>query len=228
MLILVAMDRSERDNMLLPHCVRLAKENGARLALAHVVSLAHSLIPNALREAEAYLTAVQAGLQERGVEADVIARKGDPADSITRIANETGADMIVMATRGRRGWDRMMLGSVAEAVLAVSTRPVILVNESTNRAETDERVRLQSYYLAGVLWNKRLKGDFTETQTGWHLERLANGGLDRGTLYGTYRALEKEGAPSEWLDMRFQVDTLRQFMPDELAGLTISIEPQAA
>ncbi|WP_373452845.1 universal stress protein [Caballeronia sordidicola] len=38
-----------------------------------------------------------------------------------------GADLVVMGTHGRRGWRRLVLGSVAERFLRIFTRPVLLV-----------------------------------------------------------------------------------------------------
>jgi len=38
-----------------------------------------------------------------------------------------GADLVVMGTHGRRGWRRLVLGSVSERFLRISTLPVLLV-----------------------------------------------------------------------------------------------------
>ena len=57
---------------------------------------------------------------------------GDPADVILKIAGETGADMLVMATRGKKG--RFDFGSVADRVVKNSPVPVVTVPP---RAEMD-------------------------------------------------------------------------------------------
>jgi nucleotide-binding universal stress UspA family protein len=214
--ILTALDQSDRDRIILPYCSRLAREMKAELTLVHIVSLPKSLIPHTVREAEAYLDAVAAGLQEEGVAAKCITRRGDPAAEIPALADELDADFIIMATRGRRGLDKAVLGSVTEAVLAHSPRPVLLVNELTNRTQLDEKQRLQSYYLAGVIWNKQASGEYTEVRAVAELERLAAAGLDRAVLFSTYRSLAREGAPSEWLDIDFQMETLKAFLPGEV------------
>lgn len=49
------------------------------------------------------------------------------AESIEHEADKASIDLIVMGTHGRRGMRRLMLGSVAEALLRISARPVLLV-----------------------------------------------------------------------------------------------------
>ncbi len=48
---------------------------------------------------------------------------------LARAAIECDADLIVMGTRGRRGWRRMLLGSIAESLVRVAGRPVLVVRE---------------------------------------------------------------------------------------------------
>ena len=50
---------------------------------------------------------------------------GEPSDTILQIAKDGGADLIVMGTHGRTGLSRLLIGSVAEAVLRRSTCPVL-------------------------------------------------------------------------------------------------------
>jgi nucleotide-binding universal stress UspA family protein len=50
---------------------------------------------------------------------------GDPAAEIVRLAREEDADMIVMATHGRSGLLRLLMGSVAEAVIRSAPCPVL-------------------------------------------------------------------------------------------------------
>jgi nucleotide-binding universal stress UspA family protein len=51
------------------------------------------------------------------------------ADAIVAQAQESGCDLIVIGTHGRRGLSRALLGSDAERVLRHSTVPVLLVRE---------------------------------------------------------------------------------------------------
>jgi nucleotide-binding universal stress UspA family protein len=52
---------------------------------------------------------------------------GHPADTIVRIAQERGADLIVMGTHGRTGLQHVLLGSVAEKVVRLAPCPVLTV-----------------------------------------------------------------------------------------------------
>jgi nucleotide-binding universal stress UspA family protein len=54
-------------------------------------------------------------------------RMGDPRDMILQQAAQTRADMIVMGTHGRRGFEHLVLGSVAESVTRYATCPVLVV-----------------------------------------------------------------------------------------------------
>ena len=56
-----------------------------------------------------------------------IIKDGDFADSILEAANEVAANLIVMGSHGRRGLDRMLLGSVAEQVLHKTTIPLFII-----------------------------------------------------------------------------------------------------
>lgn len=55
--------------------------------------------------------------------------KGDPATEIVRYVKENNVDFVIMGTHGRKGLERILLGSVTTAVLARSTAPVITVSE---------------------------------------------------------------------------------------------------
>ncbi len=54
---------------------------------------------------------------------------GDPARSIVQVAEEEGVDLIVMGTHGRGGINRLLMGSVAEAVVRRAKCPVLTLKE---------------------------------------------------------------------------------------------------
>jgi nucleotide-binding universal stress UspA family protein len=54
---------------------------------------------------------------------------GDPAEAIIRLAQTEDVDMIVMGTHGRRGLTRLLMGSVAEAVVRAAPCPVLTVKQ---------------------------------------------------------------------------------------------------
>ncbi len=54
---------------------------------------------------------------------------GDPAEAILQVAESDQVDLIVMSTHGRRGLTRLLMGSVAEAVVRRATCPVLTVKQ---------------------------------------------------------------------------------------------------
>jgi nucleotide-binding universal stress UspA family protein len=55
---------------------------------------------------------------------------GDPADAIIQAAEKEDADLIVMGTHGRTGLTRLLMGSVAEAVVRKAKCPVLTIKQS--------------------------------------------------------------------------------------------------
>jgi nucleotide-binding universal stress UspA family protein len=66
-------------------------------------------------------------LTSRGATVSADIRITQPALGITNSADEMGADMIAMTTHGRSGMGRFLMGSVAERVLRIAERPVMMV-----------------------------------------------------------------------------------------------------
>jgi nucleotide-binding universal stress UspA family protein len=219
MLILAALDRSDRDRLVLEQVRRLTAGALSQVCLLHAVSLPKSLVPGTVREAEAYLEAVRIELLEIGLEASVNVVKGDAAPEICREAEASEVDVVVLGTRGRTGWDRFALGSVAEQVLEHCTRPVLVVNESTINAKVDDEVRRRSAYIAAVIWGKQARGEISAQQAERDIARLGETGLNRAVMRASYGALESAGIPPDWLDVRFAVETLAQHLPSEVAGM---------
>jgi len=71
---------------------------------------------NPKQEVEVSLSDAAEIAREAGVEVNTHAREGDPADAILDVAEEGGADLIVVGNKGMRGAKRFVLGSVPNAV----------------------------------------------------------------------------------------------------------------
>lgn len=140
--ILVPLDGSQLAEKVLPHVAALGKSFGSELTLATVVEFSLGVtgakleaIPEALAETKAaqraeamlYLMKVQKDLKEQGVNAAVVALDGDVASEIIAYAEQQKFDLIAMATHGRSGIDRFIMGSVAEKVLRGAIKPVLLI-----------------------------------------------------------------------------------------------------
>lgn len=68
------------------------------------------------------------GLAEKaGVKASSFLARGRPVEQIVHIAKNFGINLIVMGTYGRRGAERILIGSVAERVIEYSSCPVLVV-----------------------------------------------------------------------------------------------------
>jgi nucleotide-binding universal stress UspA family protein len=76
-----------------------------------------------LREVEHFLGKGTARPKQLSVRVEA----GEPSDTILKIAKDGGTDLIVMGTHGRTGLSRLLIGSVAEAVLRRSTCPVLTI-----------------------------------------------------------------------------------------------------
>jgi nucleotide-binding universal stress UspA family protein len=206
MKILAAIDQSRRAAAVLPYAKKLAKSLDATLALVQAVPFTRSLLPKAMRGAEAYVSAVLDGLREERLAVEGFVQRGDAASVIVSMAVNLEADLVIMTMRGRAGLEKFMLGSVASAVLALCATPVLILKEQTEAALSDEDLQMRSAYMATVIWNKQAKGIFSKDEAEKELVRLAARGLDDAVLRGTYKTLQQGGEPFRWLDLDFQPD----------------------
>ena len=133
--ILCPIDFDDQSGRALARAQDLAVRHGAELRLLHVFpSRAESiLMPQAAAGAEAtrtgatYLDSLAEAIRERGLPCEVETVRGDPAFHILQAAREVGADLIVMATHGRKGVSRVVLGSVTEGVLHATPCPLLTI-----------------------------------------------------------------------------------------------------
>jgi nucleotide-binding universal stress UspA family protein len=58
---------------------------------------------------------------------------GDPAGEVVRIATDENAEMIILGTHGRTGMTRLLMGSVAEAIVRRAPCPVLVYREVAER-----------------------------------------------------------------------------------------------
>lgn len=65
--------------------------------------------------------------EKAGVEASSVIVKGNPFEQIVELAKKLDTDLIVMGTYGRRGAERILIGSVAQRVIEYSPCPVLVI-----------------------------------------------------------------------------------------------------
>ncbi|MCQ0091951.1 universal stress protein [Roseovarius sp. M141] len=134
--ILISTDGSELAMRGVEHGLGLAKENASKVTVI-TVSQPYPLQSaatfdswnDAQREhAESALTVAQTAAQRHGVEIQVHQGVDDtPAEAIVDAAITLKCDLIVMASHGRRGLSRLLLGSQTSEVVSHSPVPVLVV-----------------------------------------------------------------------------------------------------
>lgn len=132
--ILVPLDGSATAEAVIPYVRRLLRRCDAELVLVHAVPAPpqSELDPSggvqALHEdAWTYIRKYEAHLDAQQVRARGIVRLGPEAETILDVADHEKIALIAMATHGRTGLERLLYGSVAEAVLRASPIPVLVV-----------------------------------------------------------------------------------------------------
>jgi nucleotide-binding universal stress UspA family protein len=139
--ILVPIDFSEHSEKALEFAISLAKGLGARLELLHCypinpggISPYGIVIPENLdREMRDAASARMSEWREKavsaGIDTDLTLTPAFPSEAISATAEEHGADLIVMGTRGLTGLGHILLGSVAERTLRIAPCPVVTVKQ---------------------------------------------------------------------------------------------------
>jgi nucleotide-binding universal stress UspA family protein len=131
--ILVPVDGSALAEAVLPVAEALARDYEAELALLRAVQMpsVETLDPAGeadLTSAKAYVAGIANQLRMRGLQrVRWTLPPGPPAQAIAEATSREAADLVVMATHGRGALGRLLLGSVAEAVVRETPAPVLLV-----------------------------------------------------------------------------------------------------
>ncbi|MCA8143792.1 universal stress protein [Burkholderia multivorans] len=151
--IMVAFDGSASSKHALDEALKIAKANGAQVAVVYVVDRSalfayagrfdpQALVDelrrdgiDALREAEQAIRQASVNGDTELVETDGLGE--DVAARLQRYANEHDVDLAVVGTHGRRGIQRMLLGSVAERFVRRACCPVLLIRGERAPASSD-------------------------------------------------------------------------------------------
>ena len=129
--IVVGTDGSDTARQAVRQAIELARAVGARIELVsayepvtdprlhaetlHVPEDLHWII-NPREDVDATLEEAAREIRVAGVEVEVFARQGDPADAILDVVEERGSDLIVVGNKGMTGAKRFLLGSVPNKV----------------------------------------------------------------------------------------------------------------
>jgi nucleotide-binding universal stress UspA family protein len=88
-----------------------------------------------------YLDKIAAGLDKLKTDVTITIMAGNPAEEIVRFAEEQGADLILMASRGKTGFSRWDMGNIAEKVIKATRATVVLVKPEPGFKETKPKRR---------------------------------------------------------------------------------------
>jgi nucleotide-binding universal stress UspA family protein len=123
----------------------LARDYGARVVVLHVAEIP---VPAYVNEAimppvEPNLDELRESLADYAVpdgslNVERLLLEGEPLDEIVALARQMPADLIVMGTHGRSGISRLLMGSVAEAVLRAAPCPVLTLRTQPTYVPAEE------------------------------------------------------------------------------------------
>jgi nucleotide-binding universal stress UspA family protein len=137
--LLVATDFSENSARALEIAIDFAKKFGATVDLVHAfdipipavypyeVPIPDSLITDSRRAANKKLEAEKEKVEAAGLEVQTHLSEVPAASAVVRVAEEVGADLLVLGTRGNTGLKHIVLGSVAERTVRHAPCSVLVV-----------------------------------------------------------------------------------------------------
>jgi nucleotide-binding universal stress UspA family protein len=146
--ILIAVDGSETSKLALSESMQLAKQLQASLGIVYVVDelpLVYSpgaglvsFEPSLQEYGEQVLGDAKRICEDNGISPETLLEKISPVGSkkvsekIIETARSWKANLLVLGTHGRRGFNRIFLGSVAEESARISTIPLLLIRGKEN------------------------------------------------------------------------------------------------
>jgi len=148
--LLIPLDGSKTAERALPYARYLAEEKNVVIELLAVVDVANmathmtaeralhldTMVEDAVRASEKYLEAIAGTLSAAKIK--TVVDTGRPEEVIIEKAAAEQNTLITMATHGRSGMNRWLLGSVAEKVLRGATDPVLLIRAREVTRTEDE------------------------------------------------------------------------------------------
>lgn len=139
--ILFATDLSPASKTALPYVAAIARHFGSLTYLAYIIPPeAYSLIPpnerdTALEKLQGAIESEMAGVRAmpllKGLSHEVLIDHGDVWPTLSAMVEQHDVNLIAIGTHGRRGVEKLLLGSTAEEILRLSHKPVLMVGPET-------------------------------------------------------------------------------------------------
>ncbi|HRJ74082.1 MAG TPA: universal stress protein [Terrimicrobiaceae bacterium] len=142
--ILVPIDFSDFGKPALAHARHLATIENAHLILVHVMDLVYpeeqlSCFEFDAAKLRAWAEGRMQAIAQRdfaGLRTEIHLREGHPFEEIVNTARKAKADLIIMATHGATGLDRILMGSTAERVVRHAECPVLVVRSRLKKTKS--------------------------------------------------------------------------------------------
>lgn len=136
--ILIPTDGSDNSMRAAEYGIKVAKMLGAQVMVVYVIDTVvltqiakvterEGVERELKQDGQRYINYVLGLAAQAGVKAASLLARGRPFEQIVHLAKGLDMDLIVMGTYGRRGAERILIGSVAERVIEYASCPVLVV-----------------------------------------------------------------------------------------------------
>lgn len=139
--ILVPLDGSPLAESVLAQVEPLAKDCGSTIVVmqavppltaypgveAYTLTAVGEVLDDMQTQSQGYLAGIVKRLKAKGISAEAVSATSMPTEAILTAADEAGADLIAIATHGRSGFGRAVMGSVADSVIRRSHLPCLVI-----------------------------------------------------------------------------------------------------
>jgi nucleotide-binding universal stress UspA family protein len=136
--ILCAVDLTKASRNAFERALSIARVSKARLYILHAVPASYPFSWHQ-RERLELLTSLRERAEREGVAVRAVEQHGDPARVIVLHANARKADLVVLGSNRRRGWQRFREGSVGERVLRRAAWAVLIVPWDAPSGKRDKK-----------------------------------------------------------------------------------------
>ena len=146
--ILMATDFSDCSARALGYALGIARRYESRLHLFHCIdptpynllepAAIHMTCEDVQRELEQIAWDLRHQDRSKDVDTHVVVNSGELAATLRQAVTNLDLDLIVVGTHGRSGWRKLVLGSVAETIVALAACPVLSVGPSSGRRRIQE------------------------------------------------------------------------------------------
>jgi nucleotide-binding universal stress UspA family protein len=121
--IVVGIDESEASDAAIAAVLELPVDERQRVLFCSAADLSN----DAREHAQRVLGKAIGLARARGIAVSGLVISGTPHEALLIVAQQQGADIIVLGSHGRRGFQRLLLGSVAERIVRTAPLPVLVV-----------------------------------------------------------------------------------------------------